>query len=177
MLLVAPALRRDVHRRCLVAAPREACGLLLGSRDGQRRRVARAVELANVADSRPTDRFRVSATDFAVAAGAARDEGLDVVGTWHSHPSGCARASMLDRRAAQAGWSHWIVGVRDGRVVEERVHAFDAAGVLAEESLGVDAEEPLGVDAEESLGVDAGESLGVDAEESLDVDVGEGLGR
>jgi proteasome lid subunit RPN8/RPN11 len=80
------------------AAPREACGLLVG-RDAV---VQRAVAARNVA-LEPT-RFEVAAEDHFAAVRAARSEGLEVIGAYHSHPASPAVPSPTDRDAAFGGF-------------------------------------------------------------------------
>ncbi|MGD9902287.1 MAG: M67 family metallopeptidase [Vicinamibacterales bacterium] len=77
-------------------APREACGLLIGAGS----EVHRAVRARNVA--RGPARYRVAAEDHFAAIRAARSEGLDVVGGYHSHPATAAEPSATDRATAFA---------------------------------------------------------------------------
>jgi proteasome lid subunit RPN8/RPN11 len=64
------------------AAPRECCGLLIGAG----LRVTRAAAARNLAAS--PSRYEVAPEDHFAALRAARAEGLEVVGAYHSHPSG-----------------------------------------------------------------------------------------
>lgn len=82
-------------------APREACGILVGARDGEAWIVARAIEARNVHDT-PLDAFLVDPEGLLRAADAAANEGLDVIGFYHSHPRGPAAPSARDAR--EAGW-------------------------------------------------------------------------
>ena len=80
------------------AGPREACGLLIGRADAVRR-VLRARNLA-----RQDSRYEVAAEDHFAAVRAARAEGLEVIGAYHSHPATAAEPSDTDREAAFAGF-------------------------------------------------------------------------
>lgn len=80
------------------AAPREACGLLIGS-GGRVHRMVRARNLASL-----ESRYEIAAADHFAAVRAARDEGLEVVGAYHSHPGSPAEPSATDREAAFAGF-------------------------------------------------------------------------
>jgi desampylase len=80
------------------AAPREACGLLVG-RDAV---VERAVAARNVAVE-PT-RYEVAPEDHFTAVRAARSDGLEVIGAYHSHPASPAVPSPTDRDAAFGGF-------------------------------------------------------------------------
>ena len=94
------------------ARPREACGLLLGRREGARVVVERVVVARNVAQD--VERFEVDPRDHLQAQRDARDAGLDVVGAWHSHAEGPATPSATDAREALPGWVHLIVDARSG---------------------------------------------------------------
>ena len=83
------------------AHPREACGLLLG----QNGLIERAVATANVAAD-PLRRFEIDPAALIAAHQAERRGGAQLVGFWHSHPSGSCEPSATDRAGA----------ARDGRV-------------------------------------------------------------
>ncbi|HVS20127.1 MAG TPA: M67 family metallopeptidase [Planctomycetota bacterium] len=95
-----------------VAQPREACGLLLGRREGSRILVVRVVAARNVAAE--LERFEVDPRDHLEAQRAARETGLEVVGAWHSHAHGPATPSASDAREAVPAWVHVIVDARAG---------------------------------------------------------------
>jgi proteasome lid subunit RPN8/RPN11 len=79
-------------------APREACGLLIGRAD----EVRRAVRARNLS---PHDsRYEVAPEDHFAALHAARGDGLEVIGAYHSHPGSPAEPSDADRTAAFAGF-------------------------------------------------------------------------
>jgi proteasome lid subunit RPN8/RPN11 len=105
------------------SAPREACGLLVG-RDAV---VQRAVAARNLA-SEPT-RYEIAPQDHFAAVRAARDDGLEVIGAYHSHPASPAVPSPTDREAAFGGFLFVIASpvprphlraweLRDGNFVE-----------------------------------------------------------
>jgi proteasome lid subunit RPN8/RPN11 len=100
------------------AAPREACGLLIG----RGYRVHRAVRARNVAHS--DSRYQVSAEDHFAAMRAARADHLDVVGAYHSHPATAAEPSPTDRDAAFEGF----VFVIASRVPVPHLRAWELVG-------------------------------------------------
>jgi proteasome lid subunit RPN8/RPN11 len=79
-------------------APREACGLLVGRADAAHR----AVRARNLA--RHDGRYEVAAEDHFAAVRAARADGLEVIGAYHSHPDSPAEPSERDRDEAFAGF-------------------------------------------------------------------------
>jgi proteasome lid subunit RPN8/RPN11 len=103
--------------------PHECCGALLG-RDAEvaDRRVYREIHalhpLVNRRDDSPNNRFSVTSQDVLDAEKAARQQGLEVVGWYHSHPDHPARPSQYDRDHAWPWYSYIIVSVAN-RVPEE----------------------------------------------------------
>jgi len=81
-------------------APLECCGLLIGTK-GQ---VVRSARAHNLLQS-PT-RYRVNPVDHIEAIRQARNEGLEVVGTYHSHPASLPQPSETDLN--QATYPHFV---------------------------------------------------------------------
>ncbi|PSQ26624.1 hypothetical protein BRD03_09395 [Halobacteriales archaeon QS_9_68_17] len=100
-------------------APAEVCGVLggtTGEDDAGERRVDAALPVENVAD-RPRTRYELDPAEQLERIEAIETEGGDVVGFYHSHPTGPANPSATD--SAQATWpgaSFVIVDLRDERV-------------------------------------------------------------
>jgi proteasome lid subunit RPN8/RPN11 len=111
MLHMGSALRERLAELTVAEYPREACGLLVGRGDGRAVRVERVLGLRNLDVERARDRFVLDPDGHARVQDAARREGLDVVGVWHSHPDHPARPSETDREAAWEGWSYLIASV------------------------------------------------------------------
>lgn len=82
------------------AAPKECCGLLIGSAA----RVERAVRARNLRES--ATRFLVDPAAHFAAIKAARAEGATVVGVYHSHPSSAPVPS--DRDLAEAAYPEYL---------------------------------------------------------------------
>jgi proteasome lid subunit RPN8/RPN11 len=99
--------------------PHECCGALLG-RDSEAptqeplREVHALFPLVNRRDDSPRNRFSVTSEDVMAAEKSARDQGLDVVGWYHSHPDHPARPSDFDREHAWPWYSYIIVSVHKG---------------------------------------------------------------
>ena len=118
------------------AFPHECCGLLLGSielRDGQEHKQIEALwQVDNtwasaenpVADGESSRRrFLIEPADFKRGYDFARDRGLGVIGTYHSHPNHPAIPSEFDRQHAFPwGYSCVIVSIVDGSA--DRVHSW-----------------------------------------------------
>ena len=98
------------------AYPEEGCGFLLGvvTEDGAHR-VTATRPAPNRRAERRERRYELTAEDYRSADAAAREQGLDVVGTYHSHPDHPARPSETDlAEATFPGFTYVIVSVRDG---------------------------------------------------------------
>ena len=115
------------------AAPDEACGLLFGAGD----RIDIAQPCVNVADQ-PRRRFEIDPTALFAALRAERVGGSQLIGFYHSHPSGDARPSRADAQAAAPDGRLWLILGGDD-VMAWRAAAdgaingrFDAVDLLAE---------------------------------------------
>ena len=120
----------DVEAWARADYPNEACGLLVGRPPTELGpAVVRAVRCANLNRERAHDRYQLDPADHLAAEDAARNEGLEVIGVWHTHPDHPAQPSETDRAAAWEGWSYLIVavsarGVSDVRSFRLRGEAF-----------------------------------------------------
>jgi proteasome lid subunit RPN8/RPN11 len=99
--------------------PHECCGALLG-RDSEAthpnvdREVRALFPLVNRRDDSPRNRFSVAAEDVLDADKAAEQQGLEVIGWYHSHPDHPARPSQYDQDHAWPWYSYVIVSVQNG---------------------------------------------------------------
>ena len=92
------------------AHPRECCGLLLGEEG----RIAEVRPCANVHRD-PARHFEIDPQALIDAHRAARGGGPQVLGYYHSHPSGPPEPSATDRENATADGRAWAI-VGEGRV-------------------------------------------------------------
>ena len=98
------------------AYPEEGCGFLLGTvtTDGENR-VRALHRTANRHPENRERRYELTAEDYRNADSAAQEQGLDVVGVYHSHPDHPARPSETDlAEATFPGFTYVIVSVHDG---------------------------------------------------------------
>ncbi|WP_028966126.1 Mov34/MPN/PAD-1 family protein [Sphingomonas phyllosphaerae] len=96
------------HRNELIALaaadPDEICGLLLGAGD----QIMRLVPCRNVAGDRAV-RFEIDPGALIAAHRVARNGGAQVIGHYHSHPSGVARPSPRDAADSAPDGSIWLI--------------------------------------------------------------------
>ena len=74
--------------------------------------------LTNRRDDSPRNRFSITADDFRAAERAAKEQGLELVGWYHSHPDHPARPSEYDREHAWPWYSYVIVSVASGEACD-----------------------------------------------------------
>ena len=103
------------------AHPNEACGLLLG----KGKQVEEARGCANVHPD-PARHFELDPQALIEAHRAMRSGGPQVIGYWHSHPSGPPGPSATDRAHATGDGRVWAI-VGEGRVGwwRDRLQAFE----------------------------------------------------
>jgi len=115
-MITTPTVLQRIRRHGTDAYPEEGCGFLLGTvtDDGENRGTAVLSVTNRAADDR-TRRYKLTADDYREADEAARAQGRDVVGVYHSHPDHPARPSETDRdEATFPGYTYVIVSVRNG---------------------------------------------------------------
>jgi proteasome lid subunit RPN8/RPN11 len=130
-LWISLDLAERIGRHGAETFPHECCGALLGrdsaavEEDGQQqeqlepsRQVLGLFPLINRRDDSPRNRFAVTADDVRDAEKVARQQGLEVVGWYHSHPDHAARPSQFDREHAWPWYSYIIVSVMSGKPAE-----------------------------------------------------------
>lgn len=135
----APRLSMPEKARSLIRAegerayPGECCGLLVGSLDAHTYKVVRAEPCKNLREGEADDRFELDPKDYLKVDKRARDEGLEIVGVYHSHPDHAPRPSRFDHEAAFPGFAYVIVAVRSGKAAGMRSWLLDDAGVFQEQ--------------------------------------------
>ena len=101
--------------------PNEACGLLGGYVEGDKRVVTDVYLLRNVDESR--EHFSMDPAEQLAAIKDMRKNGLEPLGNWHSHPETPARPSKEDIRLAfDSEASYLIMSLMDQE--NPVIHAF-----------------------------------------------------
>jgi proteasome lid subunit RPN8/RPN11 len=106
-------IRQDVLAKIVAHAvedlPNECCGLLIGTAD----MVEDASRARNTKRSRT--KFQVEPADHFAAVRRARAAGFEIVGAYHSHPSGPSGPSETDRaRLTDPSMFHVIISLAHG---------------------------------------------------------------
>lgn len=128
-LIVSPCAVAAMHAAARAAHPLEACGLLLGTPG----RIERAVPVANV-HADPATHFELDPAALIATHRAARADGPQVLGYFHSHPNGLARPSATDRASAPGDGRVWLI-VADGSITawKDRPSGFEPLSYRVED--------------------------------------------
>ncbi len=93
--------------------PEECCGVLLGTERNGERQVCDVLEIRNTKDDQRTRRYLISPEDYRQAEVFAANEGVQVLGLYHSHPDHPAQPSQFDLDHALPWFSYVIVSVEN----------------------------------------------------------------
>lgn len=106
--------------------PEECCGILAGVwPGGGTTRVRWVARARNVERERRHDRYELDTGDFLRVDREARQQGLEIVGFYHSHPGGRPVPSRYDAERAWPAYTYLIAGVQPGGPVAVRAWVFD----------------------------------------------------
>jgi proteasome lid subunit RPN8/RPN11 len=109
MLSLTSLQREAMLATCIRALPNEGCGLLLGTGEGI---VHEVVASPNVADSAKV--YEIDSAVFLRASRRADEEGLEVIGVFHSHTHSEAYPSPTDvRQAPDPSWHYVLISLKD----------------------------------------------------------------
>ena len=97
--------------------PSECCGAMLGRIVGDRKIVTEAVALNNAFNGEQRTRYELNQRDLLAAEKAARANGLDLVGIFHSHPDCDAYFSTTDLQNSCPWYSFVVLSVTNGKFV------------------------------------------------------------
>jgi proteasome lid subunit RPN8/RPN11 len=98
------------------AYPNECCGAMLGRIDDPEvKSVRRAISLDNAYAGSQKTRYEIRPEDLLEADRAARRDGLDLIGIYHSHPDCEAYFSETDLKNSCPWYSFVVVSIRGGK--------------------------------------------------------------
>jgi proteasome lid subunit RPN8/RPN11 len=142
MLRLTAKVIKQINNHGIASFPYEGCGVLLGSVENGNNIVNSIFPVPNRWENEEEKRVRflISDSDMLQAELTAADQGIDVIGIFHSHPDHPPIASPRDLDwAAWSGYSYLITEVRDGESKKSRSWQLlrDRSGFV-EEQLEVD---------------------------------------
>ena len=148
MIQLIKLLLHKINLHAMHAYPDECCGMLLGKYDGSVKVVREVLAMNNTKNDDRGRRYLITAKDYQWAEERARNEGVEILGLYHSHPDHPAEPSAFDLDHAMPVWSYIIVSVQKAqatsmrswvllddrsRFKEERIDVVDEAVVLPHE--------------------------------------------
>ena len=104
-------------KHSLKTFPNECCGFMLGTENENERTVTEIIEVNNAKQGDQTRRFQITASDYLSAEKYADDNGLSLLGVYHSHPNHPSLPSEHDRKVAQPYFSYVIISVLNNEFV------------------------------------------------------------
>jgi len=125
--------------------PYEVCGVMIGKKDTVThfRKCANLVaddesetafkETGSIDSGRLKDRFELDPRSYIEADSWARENGLEILGIYHSHPDHPSVPSETDRQVASPGWAYIIFSVNRGKLADARTWYIDEQNFQFEE--------------------------------------------
>ncbi len=99
--------------------PHECCGFLFGKTTNGYKNVIKTHPVLNSRDAEKRhNRYLIPPQAYLKADREARDQGLDIIGFYHSHPDAEARPSQYDLDYSWPVYSYLIVSVKNRRAEE-----------------------------------------------------------
>jgi proteasome lid subunit RPN8/RPN11 len=128
----------EIRRHGEETYPHECCGMLLGTtNEAGVRVVTSTARCGNTRTDSPHNRYNIDPKDLIRIERQAREQGLDVVGYYHSHPDHPARWSQTDLAEAHwSGYSYVITQVVRGQA--EVTNSFELTGTGEDDKTFVD---------------------------------------
>ena len=114
--------------------PHECCGFMYGKEENGTRIITRAEPVNNTKEENRERRFEISPLDYMKAEEYADNNGLILLGVYHSHPEHPAIPSEHDLKVAMPYFSYVIVSVKKAKVVDFRSWKL-SAGKFEEEKV------------------------------------------
>ena len=128
MLRINPSDYEALRQHGVETYPDECCGVLLGASEDGVNAVAAVVRAGNIRTDSAHNRYQIAPQELIHIQREARQQGLDIIGFYHSHPDHPAQWSKTD--FAEAHWfgcSYVITSVRKDNA---RCWAFETNAFL-----------------------------------------------
>lgn len=123
---ITDAQLKQIYAHAKEIYPAECCGFLLGSFENGG--LVRQVRRATNQNTERTDRFIISAEEFAEVQFAADEAGVDIVGIYHSHPDWPAIPSQTDMDNAWDEVYYLIASVHEGMPLNTQIWRLADSG-------------------------------------------------
>jgi proteasome lid subunit RPN8/RPN11 len=114
VIALPEGVRKEIREHGREAYPEECCGALLGVLESGSARVTRMERLENSREGERRRRFRIGPEEYGRAERIADEEGLTLLGFYHSHPDHPAAPSDYDREQALPFFHYVVLRVSSG---------------------------------------------------------------
>ncbi len=91
------AINNDIIEICKDGFPNEVCGVLIGKMEEDDFQISSFVACKNLNKERSVDRYELDPKDYINADRVAKEQSMDIIGIYHSHPNHPAIASDPDK--------------------------------------------------------------------------------
>jgi proteasome lid subunit RPN8/RPN11 len=120
---LAPRIQESLIQAGQQAYPLEACGFLLGARQGQDLDIRALIP----GSAKSLNGYSLTAEELWAAERKAFKASLTVLGFYHSHPDGEAQPSELDHAEALPGYLYAIIAIKGEEPPKIGFFQFDEA--------------------------------------------------
>jgi len=114
MIRIEPAPWADMVAHARETYPNECCGAMLGTIDGDEKRVEASMRLKNAFEGEQAARYELRPEDLMAADREARARKLDLIGIYHSHPDCGAYFSQTDLKNSCPWYSFVVLSIQKG---------------------------------------------------------------
>jgi proteasome lid subunit RPN8/RPN11 len=108
----------EMYKDALQSFPDECCGFFLGKEVDEERMITDVLIVNNSKEGDKRRRFEISPKNYLNAEKFADENGLQLLGVYHSHPNHPAVPSEHDRIAAQPFFSYIIISVKENKIAD-----------------------------------------------------------
>lgn len=115
----------------------ERCGFFFGYEEGDDAVVTRIMPAKNSCQTERHTNYEIEAKEYLSAEGMADEEGLKLLGVYHSHPNHPAIPSAFDQEVAQPDFFYIIISVRNRKLVEVRTWQLDQGKNFEEDKFDI----------------------------------------
>jgi proteasome lid subunit RPN8/RPN11 len=121
MITIEQGAEKVMNDDAITAFPDECCGFMFGHTDAAGNRVVtEALPINNAALENRKRRFEIAPRDYMKGERHADENGIELLGIYHSHPNHPAIPSEHDRVAAQPFFSYVIISTEGDGVKNTR---------------------------------------------------------
>ena len=135
MLQLTPNILQTLQKDAADSFPDECCGFFYGNVSDEVKTITRVHPVFNAKEGDKKRRFEISPREYMKAERFADEQGLTLLGVYHSHPQHPAIPSETDRLAAQPVFSYVIIPVYDSVTGIARSWTLNEDNLFDEETI------------------------------------------